>query len=123
MVNQKEKIKATKCEWSTQAECGLIVSMGDDSEILANQVKSGIAELWHFEKGETVDIWAIVRREKNQLVVCCIEGTGSKEVVPLIEKASKKAGCDSMRVHITRKGLVRMFPNWELKEYVYQRKL
>lgn len=120
---EKQKIKATRCGWSIEAQQNLVVSMGDDSEILAEQVKSGIAELWHFEKGQTVDIWAIVRREKNQLVVCCIEGIGSKDVVPLIEKASRNAGCDSMRVHITRQGLARMFPNWELKEYVYERKL
>lgn len=120
---EKEKIKATKLPWSIDAEVNLIVSMGEDAEELANQVKNGIAELWHFEQGEKIDIWTIVRREKNQLVVCCIEGIGSREVVPLIEKSSKQAGCDSLRVHITRPGLSRMFPKWELKEYVYERKI
>lgn len=118
-----EKIKVTRCEWSIEAEAALIVSMGEGSEILANQVKKGIAELWHFENDDSVDIWAIVRRERKELVVCCLEGIGSREVVPLIEKAAKRAGCETIRAHTKRKALNRMFPSYELKEYVYRKVL
>lgn len=119
----EEKIKATRSGWGVDAEAALIVSMGEDAEILAGQVKDGIAECWHFEKGETVDIWSIVRREQNELVVCCLEGIGSKEIVPLIEQAAKQAGCLKLRAHIKRKGLARMFQDFNLKEYIYEKAL
>lgn len=123
MVNQEEKIKATRSGWCIDAEAALIVSMGEDAEELANQVKSGIAECWHFEQGENVDIWSIVRREKNELVVCCLEGIGAKIIVPLIEQAAKNAGCKSVRSHIKRLGLSRMFKDYQLDEYVFKKVL
>lgn len=116
-----EKIKATRSGWGVDAEAALIVSMGEDAEILANQVKAGIAECWHFEQGETVDIWAIVRREYDELVVCCLEGIGARSVVPLIEQAAKKAGCVTLRAHTKRPALARMFKDWYLEEYVYKK--
>lgn len=119
----EEKIKAIRSGWSVEAETALIVSMGEDAEELANQVKAGIAECWHFEQSEKIDIWAIVRREQNELVVCCLEGIGSREIVPLIEQSAKRAGCKKIRSHIKRQGLTRMFPEWQLKEYVYEKEL
>lgn len=123
-VSQKiQKILVKKCGWSVEAEAALVVSMGEDADILAGQVRAGIAELWHFERDESVDIWAIVRREFNELVVCCLEGIGAREVVPLIEQAAKRAGCKTVRAHTKRKALNRMFPSYQLKEYVFQKVL
>lgn len=118
----EEKITAERQSWNTDAEAGLILSMGDDSEILKQQVISGRAELWHFD-GETVDVYTIVRREGSELVVCCLEGHGAKAVVPMMQEAAKRAGCKTMRAHTKRLGLSRMFPDWQLKEYVFEKVL
>lgn len=118
-----EKVKATKRAWGVEAEAALVVSMGQDADILAEQVKAGIAECWHFEQAQNVELWAIVRREKNELVVCCLEGIGARRVVPLIEQAAKNAGCDAVRAHTKRPALARMFKDYRIKEYVYKKAL
>lgn len=119
---EKEKIKAIRCGWSETAQAALSISLGGEDEILKDQVLNGVAELWHF-LGEGVDIWAIVRREQNELVVCCLEGIGARSVVPLIEQGARAKGCTTIRAHTLRPALARMFNGYELAEYVYRKVL
>lgn len=117
-----EKVTATRKAWSAEAEAGLVVSMWDDHQIIKRLVETNRAECWLFE-GAGIDCWSVVRRDGETLFLMCIEGTGARQVVPLIERAAKRAGCTKIRAHIKRRGLSRMFPDWELKEYVHEKEI
>lgn len=117
-----EKIIASRQPWSVEAEAGLIISVGDDLQIIKSMVEQNRAELWFFEGG-SVEVYAVVRRDQKELVLMCVEGKGARQVIPMIEQAARRAGCTSVRAHITRLGLARMFPDWGLKEYVYEKEL
>lgn len=119
----EEEITAKREAWSLEAASALSVSLAGDVKILEYQVNQGIAELWHFERSDDVDLWALVRREGFELVFCCVEGKGVVLVVPLLIEAAKKAGVKRVRAHTSRPALSRLFKDWKLKEYVYTKEI
>lgn len=120
-----EKVKAIKCAWSDEAESALAISMMEDCQVLKRQVQVGVSELWRFKKGLDIDLWMIVRREFNELVICCVEGVGLMSLVKLIEDSAISSGCTSIRFHTKKKGIVRMMDSvgFGLKEFVYHKEV
>jgi hypothetical protein len=75
---------------------------GDEAEIYKD-VKTGAASCWRI--GNTA---MISRREGAELVVMCLAGSDLRESAPVIKAAAARAGCQSIRMHTKRKGLVKL---------------
>ena len=100
----------------------LRVVLRDDSDLLAEQIKNGVAELWAIDNGVS---YMITRVEKRDLVVCCFDGKDLKNVVPHLLAAAKRMQLSYVRFHTRRPALSRLLNNYnmELYEYIYRGKV
>ncbi len=119
-------MKIERKPWSEDAVRGLGETLNDCEDLLAEQVKRGVAELWLIDG----DSWMITRVEhfpgrKPELVVCCYKGRNVKEVSRLILKSAIKQGMGSVRYHTKRKGLNRLVQElgFEYMETIYHKVL
>ena len=120
------QLQIKKQVWSEAAIQGLGETLGNDGDILENQVRTGIAELWCINGTS----WMITRVEtlpkrKPELVVCCFKGRDLKPISDAIVQAAKTQGLGSIRFHTQRKGLHRLLRhlNFEFVETVYSKTL
>ena len=109
--------------WSDTAERGLVISAGDDMNIIKNQVLTGRAQLWeHHLNGKHGYIVTRIDVEGlgTELVLVLGEGSGLHDAVPLFKQVAVDLGIKGMRVHVKRKGLIRMFSRhgFELDMYI-----
>lgn len=97
--------------WSDQAAEGLSKTLRDDEDFLADQINTGIAQLWEIDtdRGKS---WMITRVEQDstqtELVICCFQGCDLKHVTKHIYQCAEKQGFDSIRYHTQRAGLNRL---------------
>lgn len=110
--------------WSDEAEAGLVVSAGKDMAAIRDEVKRGISILWRVEGRGDFDFvkgWAVTRLEvsRKEIVFVLGEGKGFHHAAPYFVRAAKEAGY-SIRVHVERKGMMRMWSRHGLKisEYI-----
>ena len=114
--------------WSDTAEDGLIVSAGEDMAIIKNQVLNGVAQLWEHNLNGTHG-FIVTRLDVEglgtELVLVLGEGSGLNEAVPLFKQVAIDLGIKSIRVHVKRKGLIRMFARhaFEIDTYVLRSRL
>jgi len=80
-------------------------SMRGEEAYFSEAIKQGECQAWRFN---TTDIWMITRSEKNELVICCIEGKGLNQVAPQIIEVAKQGGFESIRFHTKRPALGRI---------------
>lgn len=93
--------------WSDEAEAGLIISAGADLLHIKNEVTENISQL--FRMG--TDGFTVLRyeREFKELVIVLGEGKNAKKWLPVIEDYARSIGANSIRTHITRVGLRRLY--------------
>lgn len=109
--------------WNDEAEAGLKVSAGADMAIIRAQVENGIAQLWRYSAADGGGY--IVTRVDQQgkgpeLVIVLGEGRGLHDVVPQFIEAAQSLNIKSIRTHVKRQGLIRMYARhgFEVDEYV-----
>ena len=105
--------------WSDEAEAGLEVAARGDLEIIKKEVLRGISRLWECTSDHSRAF--IVTRVDSESEVCIVagEGSGFVEFIPAMVKFWRDQGY-MIRVHVKRKGLLRMFEKVgiEFDEYV-----
>lgn len=83
-------------------------AFGDDAELIINQIKSGVAEL--FSVGNA---FFVTRLEDDELVIVALAGENLPSAATEIFNAAQKVGCQSIRFHTKRKGLARMLKGFK----------
>ena len=105
--------------WSAEAEEGLEVAARGDLEIIRKEVLSGISRLWECTSESSKAF--IVTRVDDETEVCIVagEGSGFVEFIPALVKFWRDQGY-TIRVHVKRRGLVKMFEKVGIRfdEYV-----
>lgn len=101
-------MKWERVAWSKKSEQGLAQSLGDDAEIIREEIASGQSDLWLID-GCT---WLVLRLEcyavgKDELVMVAIEGQQSAAVVEAVKEYAKNIGVKAIRFHSSRKGAAR----------------
>lgn len=90
-------------EWSDAADRGLARALPNSAvlEIVENEVRSGIARLWHCREGEH-EAYCVTRIDLNptQLVIVAFEGSGMKVFGPWFIARAHAQGIP-VRVHVT----------------------
>ena len=94
--------------WCKEAEDGLRVAARTDLNIIKSEVENGIARLWQCSS-ESSEAF-IVTRVDDETEVCIVagEGSGFAEFIPDFVKWWRSKGY-SIRVHVKRPGLMKMF--------------
>ena len=95
--------------WSDAAENGLAIAAGNDLHYVKKEVNRGDAKLFYFSPGT----YAVMRYEAEykEAVLVLGQGENTKKWLPVIEDWALFQGALTIRTHITRKGLGRMFGN------------
>tara|TARA_R110001599_G_scaffold287356_2_gene489911 strand:+ start:6188 stop:6532 length:345 start_codon:yes stop_codon:yes gene_type:complete len=86
---------------------------GDDS-YFEKAIESGQCQAWKFSNS---DLWMITRSEGEELVVCCLEGSGLKDAAPQIIRAAAVGGFEKIRFHTKRPGLGKMLSGFGFEEF------
>lgn len=105
--------------WSDKAEKGLVVSAGEDMDIIRWEVKNKVSILWRCQS-PTASAFIVTRfQPPNELVFEAGEGSGFKEFIPYFVRIAKAKNVQ-MRTHVKRKGMIRLWRGVGLKvdEYV-----
>lgn len=110
-------MKARRLWWSAEVEAVLLPVLRDDLQLLRQQVRAGIAEVWQLE-----GLHLLTRIENKELVVCCAVGEGLDRLSPFIQAAAKNKGCETIRYHSQRPALARLLKEYGFKEVerIYQ---
>lgn len=107
-------------ELTKAAAKGLGDSLGDDidREIIADEIKQGISELWEISEGKA---YCVTRIEEHELVIVCFGGKGLIDAAPTIFEAAKAHNL-SIRFHTNRPALARLLKNYKPRyiQHVYR---
>ena len=121
MAGNEEKA-IINIQWDNSIDDKLKVSAGSDLEIIKNQVKNGIAQLWHCT-WKNNEAYVVTRIEKlgvgYELCLVLGEGSGFFEFAPEFLKFAKRQNI-GFRTHVKRAGLIRMWSKLcvNIDEYV-----
>lgn len=107
-----ETITFQRCQWSSEAAAGLSLTLGNDEAIISAEVIKGVSQLWRVNDGS----WLITRAEDDELVIVCFQGKNSVSVGAKIIRQAKAAGFKSIRAHVQRRGMVRMFERFGARQ-------
>jgi hypothetical protein len=106
--------------WPPGADAALRDALDGDGAELARQVNAGHAELirWETSRGAC---WTVHRIERladqpGELVLCCIQGRGAREVLPVLLAAAGAQGLAGARFLSARKGAERFARKWGFRE-------
>lgn len=106
--------------WNDSAEKALEVSAGPDMAMIRAEVQQGMAGLYRCEDGGQLDGRVVLRLEGTELVIVLGEGRGAKKWAGVIEQYARHLGATTLRTHIQRKGLKRIYEGigWQQREIV-----
>lgn len=109
---------AEKVPWSAEVEQGIKISAGKDIDDIRSEVIGGLSTVWKVT-GEGVAGFVVLRVDGSELVIVCGEGQGAKFVIPWIMETARQHNL-TVRTHVKRRGLVRMWQRYGLclDEYV-----
>ena len=102
-------VSIREIDWSDDAEKGLVVAAGDDMEIIRSEVQAGISTLWKCDSVSGGGYLVTRLEHEDEMCIVAGEGKGFFEFMPFFIKWCKQKGY-SIRTHVKRRGLVRM---WE----------
>ena len=105
--------------WSDEAEKGLVVSAGEDMDIIRWEVKNKVSVLWRCESATALAFIVTRFQPPNELVFEAGEGSGFKEFIPYFVRVARSKGVP-MRTHVKRKGMIKLWSSVGLTvdEYV-----
>ncbi len=101
-------ISIREIEWGEAAEQGLKVAAGDDMEIIKAEVLGGISKLWKCDSESSAAYMVTRLDDKTELCIVAGEGQGFFEFMPVFVQWCRQKGY-SVRTHVKRKGLVKMW--------------
>lgn len=106
-------------QWHDDHDKLLSVSAGNDLEIVKKQVKSGVAQLWECVSDKNYGLVVTRIDTGNEWCIVLGEGSGFFEFVPFFLSVAEKKGL-TIRTHVKRKGLIKMWSKvgLSLSEYV-----
>lgn len=108
--------------WSAQVKAALDKALGDDSEIIGNEITQGRAWCWCFGGlGYLVCRWDIFPGCK-ELVVVAGQGRGLMSMAPFVMQFAKANQADSVRTHSKNPAVGRLWRKYgfKLDEYVFK---
>ena len=105
-------ISAARVTWGEIAP-HVTQSLQGEEEFFSKEIETGKSQAWKFKNK---NLWMITRSEGVELVICCIEGQGLKDVASGIIEAAKSSGFESIRFHTKRPALGRMLESYGFKE-------
>ena len=105
--------------WCDEVRRGLIVSCGDDLDIIRQEVEQKISICWCCQSDKNFAFVVTRYEPPNELVIVCGEGSGFDEFMPFFVRVARKHNL-TVRTHIKRKGLLRMWARLGInfEEYV-----
>ncbi len=102
------------CTWNREAAAALAVALAGDDEAIRSEVERGEAGLW-----EVAGLgWVVTRVEvfadgRRELVIVAQGGRRALAALEVLERAAKRTGCESVRIHSGRRGTGRLLgPAW-----------
>ena len=119
MVTTQKEITITNIVWEDHHDEYLRESAYGDLEIVKAQVQNGYAQLWECTSPRNAG-YVVTRIDPGpELCLVLGEGRGLAEFAPPFIAFAKKQGI-TVRVHVRRKGLIKMFSRIGLRldEYV-----
>lgn len=92
----------------------------DDEKYLKDEVLRGVSQCWIVG-----DVYAITRKEDDELVVPCLAGKNAIAAAKVIKQAAINSGFKTIRFHTQRAALGRLLKplGVELEEYVFKARL
>jgi hypothetical protein len=97
----------TREGWSDAAAEGLADTFGHDRELIEAGVRGGTLELYSLERDGRRS-WMVTRCEGGELIVCCYQGEGLRELAPKLFLAAAVRGLKAIRFYTARPGIARM---------------
>lgn len=95
-------------DWNDEAGAELAPALGADIEIVREQVQTGDARLYRVQGYG----WIVLRVERAgtgpELVLVAGAGQGLRDVVPALVRLARDNGCNSVRAHVERPGMIRL---------------
>lgn len=106
--------------WNDDAERALKRSAGPDMAQIRAEVQQGMAGLYRCEAGGQLDGRVVLRLEGTELVIVLGEGRNAKKWAGIIEDYARHIGATTLRTHIQRRGLKRIYEGigWKQREIV-----
>lgn len=106
-------MRARAVPWTADHDRLMAVSAGRDLPIIREEVRRGIATLWACEQDGELLAHVVTRIDgvkglNQELVIVLGEGRGFFAVVPMFLRLAERDGLP-VRVHVQRRGLIRMF--------------
>lgn len=105
--------------WCPEADAGLALTLFEDRGSIVDGVCSGRLELWKLNAGAA---WMVTRIDAGELIVCCVQGSGLREIARLVYRIARDNHLRSVRFFTERPALaerlLREFPV-KLLGYVY----
>lgn len=103
------RIEAVPVGWTDDMDDRLRVSAGADLATIKQEVRQGIGQLWECRKNDRPEAWVVTRKDDDAWVIVLGEGRGFFDYMPLFVDHARERGL-SLRTHVKRRGLIRM---WE----------
>jgi len=107
-ASETAQVNIVSISWNSEMDNVLNVAARGDLEIIRDQVQRGVAMLWkcHSEKSEG---YVVTRLDPGpEFVIVAAAGSGFFEFAPEFLKIARQQGV-TVRTHVQRKGLIRMW--------------
>lgn len=119
MADHEEEIVIREISWEDKHDAKLKVSAGDDLQLIKDQVRAEIAQLWECQSPSNYCLVVTRIDPGPELVIVLGEGSGLLQFAPRFVQHARNRRM-TVRTHIKRKGLIRMWKRLglELDEYV-----
>lgn len=112
-----------RISWNKEAEHNLKAAIDGDADWIRREVNRGISALYKCAD----DGYIVLRYERDQEEVALVLGEGKnlKKWVPIVEELSRKWGAKTIRTHIQRPGIKRLYESlaWRQREIVMEKTL
>ena len=111
-----------RSNWSDEARVNLARALDVDIDLIGEQVKRGISDLWVIDNGAA---YMVTRREFDTFVVVAYEGIKLKETAAYVIRLAQATGCREIRFHTNKPALIRMLREYDPEpiEYVMRIKV
>lgn len=106
-------------QWCPEADDGLGLTLREDRATIVDGVNSGRLELWRLNAGAA---WMVTRIDAGELIVCCVQGSGLRELARLVYRIAKDNQLRAVRFFTERPALAERLLNEfpvKLLGYVY----
>lgn len=105
-MGQEQEVTLMRAAWCAEAEAALMPAAFGDMPFIRAEVLDGVCDLWRATGAS--DGWVVTRQEPGEVVIVLGAGRNCLPVIQHITARAKAAGL-TLRTHIRRKGMQRIF--------------